>query len=388
MEDQREEDLLLDPEEFVCPIERAIFFDPVVCCDGFTYERCAIEGLLRTQSRPISPMTREPLSKSVPLIPNRKAKSEALEYRQKTFNQCLTLSKKYLQQGNNDKGNEFAIRAGELYFESETPLGTDFKTPKELWTALIPNESLAEAMPSEFETLQIPRKEIPKEELVVVLDGLPFRATPQEIKGFLKNSAQEVFVEKNSEGRPSGRAFAVVDNITVALSCNRTYLASRYVDVHKASSADLSPYRNAPPTNTNPRRERRLRPTRQNDATNTNNNDNDTTNEEMALPPSTEGAALPSDNDTNIDRNAPSNTPTGKVKLVGIPFRATKRELLSFVKENSGVDGRDVEIVFRSDGKADGSCFVTVDSEEVAQNVVRTCHKKHIGSRYVNVVIV
>jgi len=45
------------PDEFVCPLTLDIMRDPVICEDGFTYERRAISKWLET--RRTSPMTRQ-----------------------------------------------------------------------------------------------------------------------------------------------------------------------------------------------------------------------------------------------------------------------------------------------------------------------------------------
>ena len=50
----------LVPPEYCCPITLEIMIDPVICEDGFTYERKSIENL---QSN-ISPLTREPINKT------------------------------------------------------------------------------------------------------------------------------------------------------------------------------------------------------------------------------------------------------------------------------------------------------------------------------------
>jgi len=54
-------------DAFLCPITREIMEDPVICCDGHTYERNAIETWLRSNSR--SPKTNQALN-SRELIPN------------------------------------------------------------------------------------------------------------------------------------------------------------------------------------------------------------------------------------------------------------------------------------------------------------------------------
>ena len=47
-------------DSFLCPITREPMTDPVICCDGHTYERTAIELWLRNNSR--SPKTNQPLA--------------------------------------------------------------------------------------------------------------------------------------------------------------------------------------------------------------------------------------------------------------------------------------------------------------------------------------
>ena len=54
------------PDHLTCPIGLELMTDPVICDDGYTYER---ENLLALPES-ISPMTRQPINKSI-LIPNR-----------------------------------------------------------------------------------------------------------------------------------------------------------------------------------------------------------------------------------------------------------------------------------------------------------------------------
>lgn len=57
------------PNEFICPITLTIMSDPVICDDGYSYERNAIQSITNN----ISPMTRQPINKNN-LIPNRALK--------------------------------------------------------------------------------------------------------------------------------------------------------------------------------------------------------------------------------------------------------------------------------------------------------------------------
>jgi hypothetical protein len=63
------------PESFQCPITQDIMRDPVICPDGYTYEKSAIVLHLRSSS--LSPMTRQAIN-SHELIPNRALK-DAIE---------------------------------------------------------------------------------------------------------------------------------------------------------------------------------------------------------------------------------------------------------------------------------------------------------------------
>lgn len=60
------------PAEWFCPIGLELMHDPVICSDGFTYERANIEEWLRRYDR--SPVTNDELSNRM-LIPNRALKS-------------------------------------------------------------------------------------------------------------------------------------------------------------------------------------------------------------------------------------------------------------------------------------------------------------------------
>ncbi len=60
------------PHDFLCPIEMELMDDPVVCADGFTYERSAIKKWLRINNT--SPKTNERLPNK-DLIPNKTLKA-------------------------------------------------------------------------------------------------------------------------------------------------------------------------------------------------------------------------------------------------------------------------------------------------------------------------
>ena len=77
------------PNEYICPITLDIMTDPVICADGYTYERNAILQLRGS----FSPMTRQPIDK-LGLIPNRALKSCIDKFLE--LNKVKTSKTKYL----------------------------------------------------------------------------------------------------------------------------------------------------------------------------------------------------------------------------------------------------------------------------------------------------
>jgi hypothetical protein len=65
------------PDEFICPITLDIMDDPVLCEDGYTYERTAIKTILNS----LSPMTRQHIDKTK-LVPNRGLKNEIIRFKE------------------------------------------------------------------------------------------------------------------------------------------------------------------------------------------------------------------------------------------------------------------------------------------------------------------
>ena len=49
------------PDEFICPITQDVMTYPVLCCDGFVYEKAAIQEWLISRKK-TSPMTNLPMT--------------------------------------------------------------------------------------------------------------------------------------------------------------------------------------------------------------------------------------------------------------------------------------------------------------------------------------
>uniref|UniRef100_A0A6A7FQW5 WD repeat, SAM and U-box domain-containing protein 1 n=1 Tax=Hirondellea gigas TaxID=1518452 RepID=A0A6A7FQW5_9CRUS len=71
------------PSEFLCPITQELIVDPVICADGFTYERLAMEAWLSSKKR-TSPMTNELLAHTI-LTPNRTLRTLIQRYREQNM---------------------------------------------------------------------------------------------------------------------------------------------------------------------------------------------------------------------------------------------------------------------------------------------------------------
>lgn len=72
------------PTEFICPITMDIMTDPVICDDGYTYERSAIQSI----SNGISPITRQPINISN-LITNRALKDSIKRFNTQSINENI-----------------------------------------------------------------------------------------------------------------------------------------------------------------------------------------------------------------------------------------------------------------------------------------------------------
>ena len=77
------------PDEFICPITLEIMVDPVLCEDGYTYEKSAIMAIQNS----LSPMTRQHINKTK-LIPNRALKN-AIDRFLSSNTQCQKMTKDY-----------------------------------------------------------------------------------------------------------------------------------------------------------------------------------------------------------------------------------------------------------------------------------------------------
>ena len=98
------------PNEYICPITLDIMDDPVLCEDGHTYERKAIQQLTTS----ISPMTRQPIDKSR-LITNRALKECIQKYRKDSKHKSRQIS---------DIESDIELES-ETYYEHESDIESE-----------------------------------------------------------------------------------------------------------------------------------------------------------------------------------------------------------------------------------------------------------------------
>lgn len=76
---------------------------------------------------------------------------------------------------------------------------------------------------------------------------------------------------------------------------------------------------------------------------------------------------------------------TGYIRLRGLPFQATKQDILDFFKEYNPVEDS-VLLTYRGDGRSTGEGYVAFKNATDAKNAM-ALHRSTIGSRYIELFI-
>lgn len=205
---------------------------------------------------------------------------------------------------------------------------------------------------------------------VVRLRGLPFNCCDNDVFDFFAglDVVDVLFVRKN--GRFSGEAYVVFGapmQVDYALQKNRHNMGRRYIEVFRckkqdyyhAVAAEVADARCAdspPPLST---------------ASFNNSLTAGTTNAKLAAVSA--ARSDPSSKD-HLDH-------TGVLKLRGLPFSASKRDVMDFFGEFE-LNDENVHIVVHNDGRATGEAFVDFGSPEDAKSAMNK-DKMTLGSRYV-----
>lgn len=198
---------------------------------------------------------------------------------------------------------------------------------------------------------------------VVRLRGLPFNCMESDVYDFFTelDIVDVLFVKK--EGRFSCDAFVVFAlpvQVEFALRKNRQNIGRRYIEVfrskkqeyYKAIAEEIGSENQRPAS----RRDQSNAPAVRD------NNDNSQQQE-----------------DRKNDKDDVEHT--GVLKLRGLPFSATKEDIIDFFGDYT-LSEDSVVIVSRSDGRATGDAFVEFESAEDSKAAMSK-DKMMIGSRYV-----
>lgn len=227
------------------------------------------------------------------------------------------------------------------------------------WAALIPRASQQQQLMGGYGSGHgaILAARQPRAFPVVRLRGLPFNSTEGDVCEFFTglDVVDVLLVERNKQGRFSGDAFVVFGaptQVDFALQRNRAKIGRRYIEVFRSRKHD---YYQAVAAN--------VAETNQEDAAG---------GRRMSSPP---GKRQNSDKD-RVEH-------TGVLKLRGLPFSASKRDIIDFFREYGELTEENVHIMTLANGRASGEAFVEFATASEAKAAMNK-DKMILGSRYVD----
>lgn len=186
---------------------------------------------------------------------------------------------------------------------------------------------------------------------VVRIRGLPFNCTESDVYDFFRGLDVVDVLLTHKQGRFSGEAYCVFGlpmQVELALHRNRKIMGQRYIEVFRskkheyylAVAAEVSEQEKSGAVDLPP-----------------------------SYPPSK----------SNIDKEHLEHT--GVLKLRGLPFSASKRDVIEFFKDFDLKD-ENIQFVVHSDGRASGEAFVEFDGPSQSK-LAMSRDKMMLGSRYV-----
>jgi hypothetical protein len=94
------------PNDFICPISHEIMEDPVITCDGYSYEKIHITQWIR--QRPANPLTNV-LLPNVNLIPNHSLKGAIIDFTESIYTKKLLELTQLAEQNNSNAQYELGV---------------------------------------------------------------------------------------------------------------------------------------------------------------------------------------------------------------------------------------------------------------------------------------
>ncbi|XP_028114279.1 epithelial splicing regulatory protein 1-like isoform X1 [Camellia sinensis] len=179
---------------------------------------------------------------------------------------------------------------------------------------------------------------------VLRLRGLPFSAGKDDISDFFKDyvlSEDSIQIAANSEGRATGEAFvefASAEDSKAAMAKDRMTLGNRYIELFPSSHEEL-------------------------DAA------------------ASRGRLNVSSKPKSFDEGKDADEWTGVLRMRGLPFSASKDDILDFFKDFMLLEDA-IHLISNPEGRPTGEAFVDFASAE-ASKAAMAKDRKTLGSRYI-----
>lgn len=213
----------------------------------------------------------------------------------------------------------------------------NYKT-KLIWTSYQRNLS-SEAPSKEDEYPPLPEytadKEIQAKEVFVIrARGLPWSCTAEDLMNFfsdcrIRGGAQGIHIIHNRNGRPTGQAFIELEHeedVGKALDQHKQYLGQRYIEVYEVTNSDA---------------------------------------------------------DAILKATEESSESDGVVRLRGLPFSCTEKDIIQFFPGLKIVEDG-VTVVLNRRGRNSGDAFVQFATKEMAEKALER-NKEVMGNRYIEI---
>ncbi|CAM6127029.1 unnamed protein product [Calypogeia fissa] len=227
------------------------------------------------------------------------------------------------------------------------------------WAALIPRASQQQLIGSygNAQNALLAAARQPRSFPVVRLRGLPFNSNEGDVCEFFAglDVVDVLLVERNKQGRFSGDAFVVFGaptQVDFALQRNRMKIGRRYIEVFRSRKHD---YYQAVAANVAEQ-----------------NQDDIGGGRRMSSPP----GKRPISEKDRVEH-------TGVLKLRGLPFSASKRDIIDFFREYGELTEDNVHIMTLANGRASGEAFVEFATPSEAKAAMNK-DKMILGTRYVD----
>ncbi|KAJ8398116.1 hypothetical protein AAFF_G00431930 [Aldrovandia affinis] len=173
-----------------------------------------------------------------------------------------------------------------------------------------------------------------KEVFIIRLKGLPWSCTPAELMDFfsdcrIHDGVNGIHLTLNRSGKPNGQAFIELEHeedVPKALERHRQYLGPRYVEVYEVTNSEA---------------------------------------------------------ETLLKKSALLPPPDGVVKLRGLPYSCTEKDVIQFFPDLEIIAGG-VTLVRNHRGRSSGNAYVEFVSQEMADKALLK-DREVMGNRYIEV---